>query len=144
MTRELSTIYLIALACFALALWHAPVSADRKNAPQDLPGSTVADAKWIKSQIDQKKPLLIIDSRIEDEYMEGHLPGAVHLNVDNTDEYQQVLPADKDHPILFYCNGPKCLMSHKAAMLALQMGYRNVFWFRGGIPEWSGSGYPLE
>lgn len=144
MKREKSTICMLASACFALALWHGTVSAERKNAPQDLPGSTVADARWIKGQVDEKKPLLIVDSRIKDEYMEGHLPGAVHLNADNIDDYKHILPADRDHPVLFYCNGPKCLMSHKAASLALQLGYRNVYWFRGGIPEWSGLGYPLE
>lgn len=28
--------------------------------------------------------------------------------------------------------------------MAVEMGYTNVYWFKGGIPEWRSFGYPME
>lgn len=141
--RKFASIW-IGLVLLAAVCVQASVAAEKKQAPEGLAGSTLVDADWVKSAMDAKQPLLIIDSRIKDEYIEGHLPGALHLNADDVEHYREVLPSDKDHPVLFYCNGPKCLKSHKAAALAVEWGYRKVYWFRGGIPEWSTLGYPLE
>jgi rhodanese-related sulfurtransferase len=54
------------------------------------------------------------------------------------------LPADKARRLVFYCKGPKCTKSVKAASLAVKMGYRNVLVYNEGIPEWMKRGYPTE
>lgn len=139
-----SRILAIWVGLLALILFDAAAADDQKQAPDHLQGGTLVDAHWVKGALDRKEPLIIIDSRIEDEYLEGHLPGAVQLNADNVELYKDVLPDDKNQAVLFYCNGPKCLMSHKAAARAIEWGYRKVYWFRGGVPEWSALGFPLE
>jgi rhodanese-related sulfurtransferase len=46
--------------------------------------------------------------------------------------------------VIFACNGPECWKSYKSASAAIAAGYKKVYWFRGGFPEWSLAGYPTE
>ncbi|MCP4720318.1 MAG: sulfurtransferase, partial [Desulfobacteraceae bacterium] len=39
-------------------------------------------------------------------------------------------------PIIFYCGGLKCKLSHKSAAKAIVMGYKNVSVFAKGYPDW--------
>ena len=50
----------------------------------------------------------------------------------------------KATPVIFYCNGVKCDRSVKSAQIALDNGYTNIYWFRGGIEEWRANGFPIE
>ena len=54
------------------------------------------------------------------------------------------LPADKSTTMVFYCNGVNCWKSYKASVVAGEMGYTNVKWMQGGMPEWTAAGYPVE
>ena len=46
--------------------------------------------------------------------------------------------------LVFGCNGPECWKSHKASIAALKAGYKNVNWFRGGLPEWRAAGLAVN
>jgi rhodanese-related sulfurtransferase len=39
--------------------------------------------------------------------------------------------------------GRRCTYSERATRKAVAMGYENVFWFHGGIPEWRRFNYPM-
>ena len=41
-----------------------------------------------------------------------------------------------DHPLVLYCARSTCWMSFEAAQTAIKLGYRNVFWYRGGMDSW--------
>lgn len=133
-----------ATVMFAL-VWSACVgAAEKARVPDSLPGAMLVDAKWVKSALDRRESLLVLDARIASEFAQGHLPGAVNLDEKAGVTLQSTLPRDKSSPVLFYCNGPKCLKSFESAKKTLELGYRKVYWFRGGIPEWTSHGYPLE
>ena len=51
---------------------------------------------------------------------------------------------DKTSPIVFYCLSWECWLSYNAAMRAVALGYKNVFWYRGGYYSWFAAGLPLE
>lgn len=53
------------------------------------------------------EPLFLADSRPPIRYVQSHLPGAHSLPVPLLNEKQaEVLPDDKDMPLVFYCGGP--------------------------------------
>lgn len=54
------------------------------------------------------------------------------------------LPSDKNAPLVIYCNSGECWKSYKASVAALKAGYKKVYWFRGGFPEWKAKGYAVE
>ena len=68
------------------------------------------------------------------------------INLLNTDMNQQsleMIAPDKTKPILSYCNGIRCLRSSDAVAKALDWGYKNIFWFRGGWNEWTEKRLPV-
>lgn len=98
----------------------------------------------------------IIDARIASEYADSHITGSVNIpyreksakaiDFDSAqDEFDIAkLPADKNHPIVTYCNGIYCWKSPKAAILAVRAGYKNVNWYRVGFDDWKAKNLPKE
>ncbi|MBB5209525.1 rhodanese-like domain-containing protein [Chiayiivirga flava] len=49
---------------------------------------------------------------------------------------QQVTQGNKAKPLVFYCLNTQCWMSYNAALRAINMGFSQVMWYRGGIEAW--------
>lgn len=78
---------------------------------------------------------VILDARTQEEYAEGHIPGAICIpNETIGSEEISELP-DKDQLILVYCRSGN--RSKQASQKLVQLGYTNVVEF-GGIMDWSG------
>jgi len=124
------------------------------DTPEKLKGTTVVDATKAKSLSDSG--VLVIDSRVANEYAESHIKGAISVpykeksaKSEDFDASQDSfdlskLPTDKSTPILIYCNGAECWKSFKSSTAAVKAGYKTVYWFRLGIPAWKAKGYPTE
>ena len=81
---------------------------------------------------------VIVDVRRQDEYNEGHIPGAVLIpNESIGTEPPEALP-DPEQIILIYCRSGN--RSRQAAQKLADMGYTNIYEF-GGITDWTG---PIE
>jgi rhodanese-related sulfurtransferase len=141
----------LSLAAVAVLLFGNAAFADT---PDSLTGAIVVDAAKAKSL--KESGVMVIDARVANEYAESHIPGAVNIpykeksakavdfdaKLDNFDLSK--LPSGKSTAILVYCNGPECWKSYKASTAAIKDGYKTVYWFRLGIPEWKAKGYPTE
>ena len=57
---------------------------------------------------------------------------------------QQMTQGNKDVPIVLYCLSNQCWMSYNASLRAINMGYRNVLWYRGGIEAWKAAGQQVQ
>jgi len=49
--------------------------------------------------------MLIVDTRGEYEYRQGHIPGAINIPQEQFDNIEALMPKDKDMQIVFYCRG---------------------------------------
>jgi rhodanese-related sulfurtransferase len=122
--------------------------------PTSLPGAKIISASEAQDLIAKGIPLY--DVRDEEEYNKGHVPGArsvpykegsaKEVGFDPGDDQFALnrLPKDKNAPLMMYCDGTICWKSYKSATLAIQNGWTNVYWFRGGFPEWKEAGLPVE
>jgi rhodanese-related sulfurtransferase len=54
-----------------------------------------------------------------------------------------MIAPDRTQALLFYCNGVRCLRSSAAIKKAVDWGYTNIFWFRGGWNEWTEKRLPI-
>ncbi|MGA8863928.1 MAG: rhodanese-like domain-containing protein [Gallionella sp.] len=141
----------ISLTAAAVLVFANAAFADTHDS---LKGATTVDAAKAKSLIDSG--VMVVDSRVANEFAEAHIKGAVNVpykeksaKAVNFDAKQDSfdlgkLPADKSTPIVVYCNGPECWKSYKASTAAIRAGYKTVYWFRLGMPEWKAKGYPTE
>ena len=113
------------------------LAVSKKDAPLNIFGTTKVVAEDIFTLIEKFPDLIIIDARIRTDRIQGYLQGSISLSDTETDcaSLKKVIPA-KNSPVLFYCNGVKCGRSGKSSKRALQCGYTNIYWFRGGFEEW--------
>jgi rhodanese-related sulfurtransferase len=122
--------------------------------PTSLPGARIISAPEAQDLI--AKGIPVFDVRDEEEYGKGHVPGArlvpykeasaKEVGFDPGDDQFALnrLPKDKNAPLMMYCDGTICWKSYKSTTLAIQNGWKNVYWFRGGFPEWKEAGFPVE
>ena len=85
--------------------------------------------------------VVILDVRPEPEYAAGHLPGAVHIPLEELAERIEELP--RTHDVVAYCRGRSCVLAHDAVRLLNGEGIparRAV----DGLLEWRLAGVPLE
>ena len=57
---------------------------------------------------------------------------------------RQASGGDTSRTLVVYCAGPQCWGSYNAALRAIHMGFRNVYWYRGGLEAWGQAGLPLQ
>ncbi len=147
-------ITLVALFTMALVvlITHSAMAA-KPLTPEKLDGATIVDADWVKANLGK---VTVFDVRKKAEYVESHIPGAVSApykekskkaaDFDASKDKLKIgkFPSDKNAPIVTQCNGERCWKSYKAAVWLVREGYKKVYWFRGGLPEWKAKGFPTE
>lgn len=122
--------------------------------PTSLPGAKIISAAEAKQLIDKGVP--VYDVRVEEEFDIARVPSALfvpykessakEVGFDPADDQFALnkLPRDKNAPFIMYCDGTICWKSYKSATMAIQAGWKNVYWFRGGLPEWKEAKLPIE
>ena len=119
--------FLIALLTFTLPLGCDGCSDSGSGSYDQISG---AEAKAL---MDSESGYIIIDAREQDEYDQGHIPGAILIPYGEiADRAEKELP-DKDQLILVYCRSGR--RSKIAAEELVKLGYTNVKEF-GGIIDW--------
>ena len=86
-----------------------------------------------KNIMDTQEGYIILDTRAQDEYNEGHIPGAIVIPHDEILEKAEEILTDKDQLILVYCRSVR--RSKLAAEDLVKLGYTNIKEF-GGIIDW--------
>jgi rhodanese-related sulfurtransferase len=87
--------------------------------------------------------LVVVDSRGDDAWRQGHLPGAVHLpTADIARLAASRIPADAK-VVVTYCWGPSCNGSTRAAHALARLGYP-VKEMIGGYEYWVRDGHPID
>ena len=82
----------------------------------------------------------VLDVRPEDEFRQGHLPGALNIPLAQLERRLAELSADRE--IIAYCRGPWCVLSFEAVAALRERGYR-ARRLEDGFPEWKVAGLPI-
>ena len=109
---------------------------------QGLEGSyTQIDQETAKEMMARDDGHVIVDVRRQDEYDEGHIPGAILIPNESIGcDSPEALP-DYEQIILIYCRSGN--RSKQAAQKLASMGYTNIYEF-GGINTWTGEIVTVE
>jgi rhodanese-related sulfurtransferase len=145
-------LFVLAVLCF-IVLAGSTAMAEKPLTPETVKGATVVDDAFVKANHGKIK---IYDVRKKAEYVESHIAGAISAPYEENSELTpkfdaskdkldlSKFPADKNEPIINYCNGPRCWKSYKATILLVKAGYTKVSYYREGFPSWKAKGYPVE
>ena len=81
----------------------------------------------------------VVDIRVEKDYQEAHIPGAINIPQDDIADRLSELPDDREAPIVTVCNIGK--FSKHVTLWLKSKGYRNVRSAKGGLNEWVRKGF---
>jgi len=93
---------------------------------------SMAEAKEIMST---EKDYILLDARTQEEYADGHIPGAICVPNETIGTVPPGQLPDKEQMVLVYCRSGN--RSKQAAAKLAAMGYTNIVEF-GGIMDWDG------
>ena len=124
--------------------------------PRELPGASTIRTPQLKTWLERDasmRPLLfdVVGGAGHDS-----IPGAIWLpgagrGASFEDPVQAQLARtldtltghDRARPMVFLCASARCWLSYNAALRAVALGYREVYWYRGGIEAWIDAGGAL-
>jgi rhodanese-related sulfurtransferase len=132
------------LFCLTAIQAAAANDVDHIVSPESIDGVIKVDAEGLIEEVTRLPELVLIDSRIPADRIEGYIENSISLPDADTNctALAKVVP-ELHTPVLFYCNGIRCGRSAKASVIARDCGYSNLYWFRNGMEEWQEKQYPL-
>ena len=106
------------------------------NAQDSTAGKTVSQKRF--QRMAKKKNAVLLDVRTPGEFKEGHIPGSLQLNVQNSEEFNAgIATLDKKKTYLLYCRSGK--RSNQAKLQMKAAGFKKLFDLEGGFSQWQGA-----
>lgn len=121
---------------------HAPT-------PTSIPGARVIKTLELKALLETNKNVVVVD--VLDSKTRTTIPGAFWLSGAGDGQFyaaeksrfatamEKLTGGAKSRPLVFLCISSECWLSYNAALHALEAGYKDVIWYRGGTDAWSGA-----
>jgi ArsR family transcriptional regulator len=83
----------------------------------------------------------VLDVRPEDEFKQGHLPGAMNVPISQLKRW--LSQRNTGIEIVAYCRGPYCVLSFEAVAQLRAHGFK-ARRLEDGFPEWKAAGLPVH
>jgi molybdopterin/thiamine biosynthesis adenylyltransferase/rhodanese-related sulfurtransferase len=94
-----------------------------------------------RERLQSSEPPLFVDIREDDEWEEGHVPGAVHISRGRLESRVEGLIPDKTRSLVVYCSvGARSAFATKVLS---EMGYEDVVNLEHGFTDWKRSGFDV-
>jgi len=100
---------------------------------------TIAPAE-LKTQLEQKAPLMVIDVRAKNEFKTGHIAKAKSMPLPNLKQHTAKLAKNK--PIVCVCRSGQ--RSRLACNQLMKAGFTDVTNMSGGMLAWQQAGLPVR
>jgi PQQ-dependent catabolism-associated CXXCW motif protein len=129
------------------------------NTPLSIPGGRVIGTRELESALNRGTlegvPFLTVDAWRRSDSEQVYIPGSKYIGYAGDygtfddgiqrrlkEELAKLTKDNLDMPLVFFCIGAKCWESYNAALRAIKLGYRKVYWYRGGIGAWQAAHRP--
>ena len=144
--RKTGIRFLIAIGAGLIA---GQALAEEPKIYQAIVGDPNQDAPEISTEqmrsILSDRSAIVVDSRPRQEFVNGHIPGAVEPTGSSpVAAITQLVGGDKSKELVLYCNGPFCEASRRLSKQLLDAGFTHVRRYQLGMPIWRALGGPTE
>ena len=130
----------VAVCMMALALClsaSGPLAADSR-----VSDVTVQQARELMQAHGGQAEFVVLDVRTPEEFAEGHLSGAVNVNMLAPDFERRLDALDRGKTYLVYCRTGN--RSAKAVQAMQRLGFRSVYHMFEGTVGWQKKGFPFS
>ena len=104
-------------------------------------GSSI-DSKDAYGLIKADSNIAILDVRTAKEFADGHVAGAVNIDVNQADFAQKIDELDRSKTYIVYCRSGR--RSSKAVGIMATKGFKNLYNVSDGFVGWNKNGLPFE
>lgn len=105
------------------------------------PLTTAVSPEALRERLDDgAKAPYVLDVRTPEEYVGGHVPGAVNIPHDQVASRLAEVPKDRD--VVLYCRSGR--RAQLAAGVLAENGYSRLQHMQGDMPAWADRGGPVE
>ena len=104
-------------------------------------GSSI-DSKEAYGLIKADSNIAILDVRTAKEFADGHVAGAVNIDVNQADFAQKIDQLDRSKTYIVYCRSGR--RSSKAVGIMATKGFKNLYNISDGFLGWNKNGLPFE
>jgi PQQ-dependent catabolism-associated CXXCW motif protein len=129
------------------------------NTPLAIPDGRVIGTGELESALNRGTlegvPFLTIDAWRRSDPEQVYIPGSIYIEYAGDygtfddgiqrrlkEKLAELTKNNLDMPVVFFCIGAQCWESYNAALRAIKLGYRKVYWYRGGIGAWQAAHHP--
>ena len=137
--------------------WHVEATIDFRSGKLHAPtpvrhpmAATITTRELLRLVIGPEPPLLVdVLSQASHQTVAGAwwLRGAGFSTTSNdrlATKLEELTLGNRDRAVVFFCQGVECWASYNAALRASLIGYRNVYWYRGGLRAWKDARLPTQ
>jgi rhodanese-related sulfurtransferase len=96
----------------------------------------------LKQKLDNKE-VILIEVLNREKYEKSHIKGAINIPLEEIGAESKER-FNKNDQIVVYCSDHECTASPKAAKKLEDLGFENVYHYKGGKKDWKESDFPME
>jgi rhodanese-related sulfurtransferase len=100
------------------------------------------NSKQVSTILQKNKKMLVLDVRTADEFNEGHIKGAINIDIRQDNAFGRIDKLDRKAGYLVYCR-----TNHRSGIAVehmLQNGFKTVYQMMDGFPGWVANNLPVE
>jgi rhodanese-related sulfurtransferase len=124
-----------------------PLFVDRSmETSLTMPSGTRPDISLIEAKkLFLQHAAFFIDARPKEDFERGHIKGAKSLPWNEVDNKFMAVTEDipDEMPIITYCDGEACELSHHLANFLIDLGFKNVRILVNGWTKWRNADLPI-
>lgn len=100
------------------------------------------NSKQANAQLQKDKKIIVLDVRTPEEFNQGHIKGALNIDVYQSDAISKIDKLNKNTKYLVYCrtrNRSGYVVEHM-----MKSGFKNVYQMVDGFPGWEVNKLPVQ
>ena len=99
------------------------------------------NSKKVSKMIRKDKKLIVLDVRTADEFKEGHINGAINIDIRQPDALEKIDKLDRNAKFIVHCRTNH--RSKTATDHMVQSGFKTVYQMMDGITGWNQNKLPV-
>jgi rhodanese-related sulfurtransferase len=133
--------FLAGIIALIAMVWFAAMKYGAQVRSYDVPEADLPQAKVVVDD----RTAVVIDVRSPDEFLAGHIPGALSIPIESLrlGDIPEELDKAKDRSIVVYC-GKGLGRGPEGTHLLAQAGFARASNLKAGFSGWKDAGYPTE
>jgi len=100
------------------------------------------NSKEVHAMLQKDARLIVIDVRTADEFKEGHIKGALSIDIRQDDAFAKIDKLNRNAKYIVYCR-----TNHRSGMAVehmTQSGFKNVYQMMDGFPGWAANKLAIQ